>query len=75
MATVMGAPNVVRGGSHSGNARRGDFAEAGLARHPLFRLCAGALLMAAFHLADAANVGGLAGATRMVTKNPARRRD
>jgi len=27
--------------------------------------------MAAFHLADAPNVGGLAGAARMVTKNPA----
>jgi len=71
MATVMGAPNVVRGGSHSGNASARDFAEAGLLDILSSDYVPAALLMAAFHLADAANVGGLAGATRMVTKNPA----
>jgi len=30
MMTVMGAPNVVKGGSHSGNVAAGDLAEAGL---------------------------------------------
>jgi alpha-D-ribose 1-methylphosphonate 5-triphosphate diphosphatase len=71
MATVMGAPNVVRGGSHSGNASARDFAEAGLLDILSSDYVPAALLMAAFHLADAANVGGLAGAARMVTKNPA----
>lgn len=71
MATVMGAPNVVRGGSHSGNASARDFAEAGLLDILSSDYVPAALLMAAFHLADAPNVGGLAGAVRLVTKNPA----
>jgi len=71
MATVMGAPNVVRGGSHSGNASARDFAEAGLLDILSSDYVPAALLMAAFHLADAPHVGGLAGAVRMVTKNPA----
>ncbi len=71
MATVMGAPNVVRGGSHSGNASARDFAEAGLLDILSSDYVPAALLMAAFRLADAPNVGGLAGAIRMVTKNPA----
>ena len=71
MATVMGAPNVVRGGSHSGNASARDFAEAGLLDILSSDYVPAALLMAAFHLADAPNVDGLAGAVRMVTKNPA----
>jgi len=71
MATVMGAPNVVRGGSHSGNASARDFAEAGLLDILSSDYVPAALLMAAFHLADAPNVGGLAGAARMVSKNPA----
>jgi alpha-D-ribose 1-methylphosphonate 5-triphosphate diphosphatase len=71
MATVMGAPNVVRGGSHSGNASAHDFAEAGLLDILSSDYVPAALLMAAFRLADAPNVGGLAGAVRMVTKNPA----
>jgi alpha-D-ribose 1-methylphosphonate 5-triphosphate diphosphatase len=71
MATVMGAPNVVRGGSHSGNASARDFAEAGLLDILSSDYVPAALLMAAFRLADAPNVDGLAGATRMVTKNPA----
>jgi alpha-D-ribose 1-methylphosphonate 5-triphosphate diphosphatase len=71
MATVMGAPNVVRGGSHSGNASARDFADAGLLDILSSDYVPAALLMAAFRLADVANVGGLAGATRMVTKNPA----
>jgi alpha-D-ribose 1-methylphosphonate 5-triphosphate diphosphatase len=71
MATVMGAPNVVRGGSHSGNASAREFAEAGLLDILSSDYVPAALLMGAFHLADAPNVGGLAGAVRMVTKNPA----
>ena len=71
MATVMGAPNVVRGGSHSGNASARELAEAGLLDILSSDYVPAALLMAAFRLADAANAGGLAGAVRLVTKNPA----
>jgi alpha-D-ribose 1-methylphosphonate 5-triphosphate diphosphatase len=71
MATVMGAPNVVRGGSHSGNASARDLAEAGLLDILSSDYVPAALLMAAFHLADAPSIGGLAGAVRLVTKNPA----
>ena len=71
MATVMGAPNVVRGGSHSGNASARDFAENGLLDILSSDYVPAALLMGAFRLADAPNVGGLPGAIRLVTKNPA----
>ncbi|MGD0642149.1 MAG: alpha-D-ribose 1-methylphosphonate 5-triphosphate diphosphatase [Roseiarcus sp.] len=71
MATVMGAPNVVRGGSHSGNASARDFAEAGLLDILSSDYVPAALLMGAFRLADAPNIGGLPGAIRLVTKNPA----
>ncbi len=71
LATVMGAPNVVRGGSHSGNASARDFAEAGLLDILSSDYVPAALLMGAFRLADAPSVGGLPGAIRLVTKNPA----
>ena len=71
MATVMGAPNVVRGGSHSGNASAREFAERGLLDILSSDYVPAALLMGAFRLADAPNVGGLPGAVRLVTKNPA----
>ena len=71
MATVMGAPNVVRGGSHSGNASARELAEAGQLDILSSDYVPGALLMAAFRLADAQNVGGLPGAIRLVTKAPA----
>jgi alpha-D-ribose 1-methylphosphonate 5-triphosphate diphosphatase len=71
MATVMGAPNVVRGGSHSGNASAREFAERGLLDILSSDYVPAALLMGAFRLADAPNVGGLPGAIRLVTKNPA----
>jgi alpha-D-ribose 1-methylphosphonate 5-triphosphate diphosphatase len=71
MATVMGAPNVVRGGSHSGNASARELAEAGQLDILSSDYVPAALLMAAFRLADAPNVGGLAGAIRLVSKTPA----
>ena len=74
MATVMGAPNVVRGGSHSGNASARDFAEAGLLDILSSDYVPAALLMGAFRLADAPNVGGLPGAIRLVTQEPGRGR-
>lgn len=68
MATVMGAPNVVRGGSHSGNASARELAEAGQLDILSSDYVPGALLMAAFRLAE---LGGLPGAIRLVTKAPA----
>jgi alpha-D-ribose 1-methylphosphonate 5-triphosphate diphosphatase len=71
MATVMGAPNVVRGGSHSGNASARELAEAGELDILSSDYVPAALLMAAFRLAGTAAVGGLAGAIRLVSKAPA----
>ncbi|MGO9741128.1 MAG: alpha-D-ribose 1-methylphosphonate 5-triphosphate diphosphatase [Roseiarcus sp.] len=71
MATVMGAPNVVRGGSHSGNASASELAEAGLLDILSSDYVPAALLMAPFRLAEAENVGGLPGAICMVSKAPA----
>ena len=71
MATVMGAPNVVRGGSHSGNASAQELAEAGELDILSSDYVPGALLMAAFRLAGAPNVGGLPAAIRLVSKAPA----
>ena len=71
MATVMGAPNVVRGGSHSGNASARELAEAGHLDILSSDYVPAALLMAAFRLADAPAVGGLAGAMRLVSMAPA----
>ena len=71
MATVMGAPNVVRGGSHSGNASARELAEAGQLDILSSDYVPAALLMAAFRLADAPRVGGLPGAIRLVSKTPA----
>jgi alpha-D-ribose 1-methylphosphonate 5-triphosphate diphosphatase len=71
MATGMGAPNLVRGGSHSGNASARELAEAGQLDILSSDYVPAALLMAAFRLADAPAVGGLAGAMRLVSKAPA----
>jgi alpha-D-ribose 1-methylphosphonate 5-triphosphate diphosphatase len=71
MATVMGAPNVVRGGSHSGNASARDLAEAGELDILSSDYVPASLLMAAFRLAGAPAIGGLPGAIRLVSKAPA----
>lgn len=71
MSIVMGAPNVVRGGSHSGNV-----AAAALARHGLLDSLSSdyvpaSLLMAAFRLVD--EVGfSVPRAVATVSRNPAR---
>jgi alpha-D-ribose 1-methylphosphonate 5-triphosphate diphosphatase len=72
MATVMGAPNVVRGGSHSGNVAARDLAEAGHLDILSSDYVPAALLMAAFRLADAPAVGDLPGAIRLVSQAPAK---
>jgi len=71
MATVMGAPNVVRGGSHSGNASARELAEEGELDILSSDYVPAALLMAAFRLAEVKALGGLPGAIRLVTQAPA----
>ena len=72
MATVMGAPNVVRGGSHSGNVAAVTLAEQGILDILSSDYVPGSLLMAAFALRDVPAVGGLPGAIDLVTRNPAK---
>ena len=70
MATVMGAPNVVRGGSHSGNASAIELAGEGVLDGLSSDYVPASLLHAAFRLAD---VPGLAlnEAVAMVSANVA----
>ena len=71
LLTVMGAPNALRGESYSGNLSARAAHRAGL----LDMLCAdyhpSAMLPAVLELAKA-DPGGLAGAARLATANPAR---
>ncbi len=50
MAIIMGAPNVVRGGSHSGNVSAIDLAEAGLLDGLSSDYVPSSLIQAVFHL-------------------------
>ncbi len=71
MATVMGAPNVVRGGSHSGNVAARELADAGLLDMLSSDYVPASLLLGAFQLADSPGVEGLPGAIRLVSQKPA----
>ena len=71
LAVLMGAPNVVRGGSHSGNVSAIELAEAGVLDILSSDYVPVSLIEGAFGLAGIAAVGGLAGAIRTVTRNPA----
>lgn len=71
MKVLMGAPNVVRGGSHSGNV-----AAAGLAAEGLLDILSSdyypaSLLQAAFVLADQQDGGDLSRAVKMISLAPA----
>jgi alpha-D-ribose 1-methylphosphonate 5-triphosphate diphosphatase len=69
---LMGAPNVVRGGSHSGNVAATDLARRGVLDILSSDYIPASLIMAAFALpGEAANID-LAGAIRTVTLNPAK---
>ncbi len=72
LAVLMGAPNVVRGGSHSGNVSARALAEAGLLDILSSDYVPVSLVEGAFGLADVPAVGGLPGAIRTVSLNPAR---
>jgi alpha-D-ribose 1-methylphosphonate 5-triphosphate diphosphatase len=71
MLTVMGAPNVVRGGSHSGNVAAVTLAEIGTLDILSSDYVPASLLVAAYQLQEVRAVGGLPGAIRLVSKNPA----
>lgn len=70
MPTVMGAPNVLRGGSHSGNVAAGELVRAGLCSALASDYHPATLLGAVFALAH----GGMAlpAAVALVTEGPAR---
>ena len=68
---LMGAPNLVRGGSHAGNVATSDLAEAGVLDVLSSDYMPASLLMAALRLPDAIPGFGLAAAVRTVTKTPA----
>jgi len=70
IAVMMGAPNLIRGGSHSGNVAAHELARARLLDIISSDYVPSALLLAAFQLAEL--TGDLPGAVACVTRNPAR---
>ncbi|MDO9611254.1 MAG: alpha-D-ribose 1-methylphosphonate 5-triphosphate diphosphatase [Serpentinimonas sp.] len=71
MGTVMGGPNVVRGGSHSGNVAAAELAQLGLLDILSSDYVPGSLLSAAVRLVDDGLLS-LPQAVATVTRNPAR---
>ncbi|MBU2533769.1 MAG: amidohydrolase family protein, partial [Alphaproteobacteria bacterium] len=69
---MMGAPNVVRGGSHSGNVASEDLARVGYLDVLSSDYVPASLLFGAFELARRIDGYGLPAALRTVTINPAR---
>jgi alpha-D-ribose 1-methylphosphonate 5-triphosphate diphosphatase len=67
----MGAPNVVRGGSHSGNVAASRLADAGLLDILSSDYVPASLLLGAFQLADCPGIAGLPGAINLVSRTPA----
>jgi alpha-D-ribose 1-methylphosphonate 5-triphosphate diphosphatase len=68
---LMGAPNLVRGGSHSGNIATAELARAGMLDALSSDYVPASLLMAALRLPAAAPNIDLPAALRTVTKTPA----
>ncbi|MDK6209993.1 alpha-D-ribose 1-methylphosphonate 5-triphosphate diphosphatase [Klebsiella aerogenes] len=72
MDVLMGAPNIVRGGSHSGNVAAHQLAASGLLDILSSDYYPASLLDAAFRIADSDdNAFTLAQAVRLVSKHPA----
>lgn len=71
LCVLAGAPNLVRGGSHSGNVAARDLAQAGSLDALSSDYVPGSLLLAAFQLGEWAPIG-LARAVAMVSRTPAR---
>ena len=72
LAILMGAPNVVRGKSHSGNISATDLVKAGLLDILSSDYVPFALIQAAFVLPERVEGMGLPAALATVTRNPAR---
>ncbi len=70
IAVMMGAPNLIRGGSHSGNVAASELALAGLLDIVSSDYVPAALLLSAFRLAEMWD--DLPRAVACVTQNPAR---
>jgi len=68
---LMGAPNLVRGGSHAGNVATADLAQAGVLDILSSDYVPASLLMAALRLPTAVPAIDLPAAVRTVTKTPA----
>lgn len=68
---LMGAPNLVRGGSHSGNVATAELAQAGLLDILSSDYVPSSLLLAALRLPEAAANFDLPAAIRTVSKTPA----
>lgn len=71
LRVLMGAPNIVRGGSHSGNVAASTLAKEDLLHILSSDYYPGSLLQAAFMLTDEAIGFDLPKAIRCVSKNPA----
>jgi alpha-D-ribose 1-methylphosphonate 5-triphosphate diphosphatase len=71
VSVLMGAPNLVRGGSHAGNIATAELAEVGLLDVLSSDYMPASLLMAALRLPKAVPGIDLAAAIRTVTKAPA----
>jgi len=71
MKILMGAPNIVRGGSHSGNIAASDLAAVGLLDVLSSDYFPFSLIHAAFKIADDVDGLTLPDAVRMVSFNPA----
>lgn len=72
MSVLMGAPNIVRGGSHSGNIAARDLADAGILDVLSSDYIPSSLVHAAFLLADGEGGISLPAAVALVTSTPAR---
>jgi len=68
---LMGAPNLVRGGSHSGNVSTAELAHAGVLDILSSDYLPASLLIAALQLPDAVSSIALPAAIATVSKNPA----
>jgi len=71
LAVLMGGPNVMRGGSHSGNVSARSLAEAGLLDILSSDYIPYSLIQSAFFLGEVADGIGLPAAIAMVTRRPA----
>ena len=71
LSIMMGAPNVIRGGSHSGNVAAEELARGGMLDILSSDYVPASLLMAAFDLPGRVREISLSAAIRTVTLNPA----